>query len=47
MSSARLAINIAGGVLAVIATAFVTRVATRAIQKAGVDDMLAPTQEAP
>lgn len=47
MSSARLAINIAGGVLAVIATAFVTRVATRAIKKAGVDDMLAPTQEAP
>jgi len=38
MSNARLAINIVGGVLAVVATAFVTRVATRAIKKAGVDD---------
>ena len=38
MSSTRLAINIAGAVLAVIATAFVTRVATRAIRKAGVDE---------
>lgn len=38
MSSLRLWINIAGGVLAVLATAFVTRVATRAIRKAGVDD---------
>jgi uncharacterized membrane protein YdjX (TVP38/TMEM64 family) len=38
MSTARLALNIAGGVLAVVATAFVTRVATRAIKRAGVDD---------
>jgi uncharacterized membrane protein YdjX (TVP38/TMEM64 family) len=38
MSGARLAINIAGGVLAVVVTAFVTRVATRAIKRAGVDD---------
>lgn len=38
MSSTRLAINIIGGVLAVIVTVFVTRVATRAIKRAGVDD---------
>jgi uncharacterized membrane protein YdjX (TVP38/TMEM64 family) len=37
MSTARLALNIAGGVLAVVATAFVTRVATRAIKRAGVE----------
>ena len=36
MSNARVAINIIGGVLAIVATAFVTRVATRAIKKAGV-----------
>ena len=40
MSSLRLWINIAGGVLAVLVTAFVTRLATRAIRKAGVDDDL-------
>lgn len=38
MSNARLAINIVGGVLAVVATAFVTRVATRAIKRAGVEE---------
>ncbi|MEO8381820.1 MAG: TVP38/TMEM64 family protein [Acidobacteriota bacterium] len=38
MSQARLIINIVGGAFALVATAFVTRVATRAIKKAGVDD---------
>lgn len=37
-STARLALNIAGGVLALIATAYVTRVATRAIRRAGLDE---------
>lgn len=43
MSTTRLVINIAGAVLAVIATAFVTRVATKAIRRAGVnDEVLSP-----
>lgn len=38
MGTARLALNAAGVVLALIATAYVTRVATRAIRRAGVDE---------
>lgn len=38
LSNARLALNIAGGVLAIVVTAYVTRLATRAIRKAGVED---------
>lgn len=36
--AARMALNIAGAVLALIATAYVTRLATRAIRRAGVDE---------
>lgn len=38
MGTARLALNVAGVVLALVATAYVTRVATRAIRRAGVDE---------
>lgn len=50
MSTTRLVINIVGGVLAVIATAFVTRVAMKAIKRAGIEDsnmITTPPQEAP
>jgi uncharacterized membrane protein YdjX (TVP38/TMEM64 family) len=50
MSGTRLAINIAGAVLAVVATAFVTRVAMKAIRRAGIEDsnmLTVPPQEAP
>jgi len=38
LTTTRLAIQIAGGILAVIATVFVTRIALTAVRKAGVDE---------
>lgn len=44
---ARLAINIAGAVLALVATIFVARVATKAIRKAGIEDESLRSEDAP